>query len=268
MRIHIIFYFIIACNSAIGQIKVTGHVIDNNGNLIYARIYLNSQESGKYFSWYPEDTGYFEATTSSDFLTIVFILEGYKMKKINVYESKYMEVKLTETFKSITGYAVADRSIKSVLKIENEVGTTDIYSIDTIAINNSLWQKKVRWEIEGYKVYLPFDSLVNFLQAVPYRQRDISFGLNYLKMNSKKSTILISKSFVKQVGRDVLNDFAIEMIKENSITIEDNHGKNVEQLILKDILWNGYPYCMGCCWGGLQFSIGKTNLFHQGIVVC
>lgn len=267
MKIQLLYLSIIASTTVFGQIKVTGRVTNLSGKPISIFIYVNSHEKTFPSATYSGPDGSFQAETSSDSLILTFRGEGYKMKQIKLFENKTIEVKLRETFQSIAEFA-ADSSLKPLSKIENESGTTEIYSIKTLSINSSQNQKQIEWQKGDYKVYLPFDSLVRFLQTAPYRLDDMQFGLKYLQTKSNKSRISLSKQFLKRVGEIVINDFAIEMIKENSIAITDKKGNYIKQLILKDLFWNGYPNCKGCCWGGLQFSVGETSLFSQTSVIC
>lgn len=250
--------------NAQGQIKVTGHLKDMSGNPISSFIHVNVQSI-----IYSDSAGYFEASTSSDSLVLVFRADGYKMKKVKVLKSENIEVKLITTFVSKAGDVFENgTNPEPISKIENENGTTEIYSIDTIRLVRNMNQKMVVWKLDKYDVYLPFDSLIHFLNIAPYRPDDISFGLDFLKKHSNNSIVRLSKGFVERIGKRVLDDFAVEMIKENSIKIAGKTG-TIERIIVMDSFWNGPPKCRNCCWGGLQFLVNGTDaLFSRTSIIC
>lgn len=77
-----------------GQIEVTGHVTDFNGEPILATIHGH----GNSMLSFSKSDGSFEIYTSLDSLTLAFRAVGYKMKKVKILESKSIDVKLKPTY--------------------------------------------------------------------------------------------------------------------------------------------------------------------------
>ncbi len=254
-----------ADTKAFGQIEIHGRVVDEQNLPIPG---VNIIIRGTVTGTISNANGAFNLKFSSDTVELFVSSIGFISQRVKITESNIIEIKLHENYYNSEKWPIK-RGNKPISRKKTKTGTITTYATENISLESyEIKNQLVVWPLEGYKIFLPVDSLRKFLEYYGHQSDDVQLELDNLRSNN--DTIVLSTGFIENVGENTLHDITICMLKAKSVHLVNRNDERIKSIVAREVFWIGPKGCSNCCWGGVEFVVDpdESPLFVLTYIIC